>query len=252
MARPETIKTALGKRLRSVREAKGDPTRAEFSERLGFSAASLGNYERGDTQPDAAALVAYREVWSVNLEWLLTGAGEMFHERKPLGVASPLRDPTEAVRRSALPDISGIGSNDQMVTIPMYEEITAAAGSGDMPHGEIPTRMIAFNAQFLRDHGATPSACSIITAKGESMYPAIPDGAMLVVDHSQIAVEHGFIYVFNIGEMVVVKRASWSLSQKLTLKSDNPAHNYPDDTFSKEDADALNVVGRVIFYGRKA
>ena len=150
------------------------------------------------------------------------------------------------------PAFKEISEAKGMINLPMYQHVHASAGPGQMPADQEISSAISFEEKYLREMGATPKHCAVIEARGDSMSPAIPDGAMLVVDHSQIAVEHGFIYVFNIGEMVVVKRASWSLSQKLTLKSDNPAHNYPDDTFSKEDADALNVVGRVIFYGRKA
>lgn len=78
MARPETLKTDLGRRLRAVREKLGDPPREDFARLLGISAKTLGNYERGDNVPDAEALSAYREKTRVSINWLLTGDGEIF------------------------------------------------------------------------------------------------------------------------------------------------------------------------------
>jgi len=249
--RPEKpSKTELGQRLRAIRHATGNQPREKFAAILGLNIKTVAAYERGERTPDATAMAAYQGRFGASADWLISGNGEMFLGRKSLGAEPFLRDPTETLRRSALPSISGSESNEQMVSIPMYEEINASAGSGDMPLGETPSRMIAFNAQFLRDHGATPSACSIITAKGESMTPAIPDGALLVVDHSQTSVDHGRIYVFNVAEHLMVKRAHWSMTEELTLKSDNPSSSYPDEKFSLHDVDELSVVGRVVLQSK--
>lgn len=49
-----------------------------FGKSLGVSRASLAYYERGERTPDANVLSRYRTDLGVSLEWLLTGAGEMF------------------------------------------------------------------------------------------------------------------------------------------------------------------------------
>lgn len=72
MARAETFKTELSRRLRAIRQAVGDPTREDFAIRLGISAKSLGNYERGDNVPDATVLAAYQREFSVDLNLLLS------------------------------------------------------------------------------------------------------------------------------------------------------------------------------------
>ncbi|MEP5810507.1 MAG: helix-turn-helix transcriptional regulator [Roseibium sp.] len=83
MARPETIKTELAQRLRDVRHRLGDPVRAEFSKKLGIGQSSLANYERGDSVPDANVLLAYREQFGVNGDWLISGQGPMFLNGTP-------------------------------------------------------------------------------------------------------------------------------------------------------------------------
>lgn len=77
MARPEKIKTELGQRLRNIRMSNGNLDREEFSKFLGINSKTLGNYERGDSAPDANTLALYQKLYGVNINWLVTGKGNM-------------------------------------------------------------------------------------------------------------------------------------------------------------------------------
>ncbi|WP_273755642.1 helix-turn-helix domain-containing protein [Bartonella sp. MM73XJBT.G] len=74
-----TPKTPLAKRLTEVRKFVG-LSRNIFSVKIGISIQGLGNYERGDRIPDAIILSSYGEKFGVNLNWLVTGHGEMFSD----------------------------------------------------------------------------------------------------------------------------------------------------------------------------
>ncbi|MEP1931954.1 MAG: helix-turn-helix transcriptional regulator [Roseibium sp.] len=79
MARPETEpKTPLARRLRDIRRAQGDIERGEVAKRLGISANSVSRYERGEQEPSYSVFAAYSSVFSIDLNWLLTGNGSMF------------------------------------------------------------------------------------------------------------------------------------------------------------------------------
>jgi transcriptional regulator with XRE-family HTH domain len=79
LARPETEpKTPLAQRLRELRRKCGDPQRNELAKLFGVSVTAIATYERGDREPAASVLAAYAEVFGANLNWLLTGEGEMF------------------------------------------------------------------------------------------------------------------------------------------------------------------------------
>ena len=82
------------------------------------------------------------------------------------------------------------------------------------------------------------------------MKPTIPDGSILVVDHSQRDVTHGCIYVFNVCDQLLVKRARWRMDGRLELVSDNVDEGYPVETFGPEAVDDLRVVGRVVYFCR--
>lgn len=237
MARPEVVKTDLARRLRTVRESTGAPSREEFAQLLGFSVKTLANYERGDTQPDALTLAAYRQVVGVDTNWLITGVGEPFR--------------TQANSQEA--QSSGLDSNlDQpnFVRLPVYSEVSASAGPGIVPASERANNVVAFDRAFLRDQGGNPERCSIIFARGTSMKPTIPDGAILIVDHSQRDIDNGCIYVFSVCDHLLVKRARWRMDGRLELVSDNKNEDYPIETFGPEAIDDLRVVGRVVYFCR--
>jgi phage repressor protein C with HTH and peptisase S24 domain len=231
----------FGERLTNVRKSMGYSSRKSLAHELRIHPETLGGYERGETKPDFEFLADYKQRFSVDLNWLLTGEGNMV-----------LPSPEENDGSDGGMEFHLQVKNRDMIALPMFGGVQASAGPGSVHSSEEITSAIAFDPQYLRDLGAKPNQCSVITAQGESMTPTIPDGALLVVDHSQISVEHGCIYVFNVADRLVVKRARWSMDQILTLISDNPSPDYPDEQFNDERAYQLNVVGRVVFHGRRA
>ncbi|AQX20045.1 helix-turn-helix protein [Bartonella sp. WD16.2] len=79
MARPETeAKTVFGKRLRHIRLALGDPSREILAKNFSMTKNSIAFYERGEREPNLSVLQAYRTLYGVNINWLLTGQGKMF------------------------------------------------------------------------------------------------------------------------------------------------------------------------------
>lgn len=134
-----------------------------------------------------------------------------------------------------------------LIYLPEYN-IRASAGSGASVSSEMIVRDVGFHERFLRDLGATPNQCSIIRAVGDSMYPTIPEGALLVIDHSQIGIDHGGIFVLGIGEALLVKRMRRRIDGDIDLISDN-AH-YAPETLSSDGISDLRVIGRVVYFCR--
>lgn len=229
MARPSVAKTPFAQRLTAVREALGYKERKAFAGILGMHPDTLGGYERGDTFPDQAFLSRYKLDFSVNLDWLITGEGESFQTQES--------DPQDL-------------NQPDFVRLPVFSDIHASAGPGAVPTSEHANNVVAFDRMFLRDQGGNPDHCSIIFARGTSMRPTIPDGSILVVDHGQRDVAHGCIYVFNVCDQLLVKRARWRMDGRLELVSDNVDEGYPVETFGPEQVDDLRVVGRVVYFCR--
>lgn len=229
LARPEIEpKTQLGLRLREVRAHLKIEDRDVFASQLGLSKGGLAHYERGERVPDASVLQAYREIFGVDANWLLTGNGSMFSKETAAN--------TLAV------------TERDFVLMPQYD-VRASAGNGLIAVNQMPTSETAFERRFLRDLGGAPDHCFLMWSTGDSMLPAIPDNSLMIVDSSQTTVDHGRIYVFSVANAVLVKRANWRMDGRLDLISDNIAGKYPVETFDANRVEDLVVVGRVIFVG---
>lgn len=227
LARPEVEpKTPMAARLREFRRGIGDPDRDEFAKAIGVSKTTLASYERGESEPTASVLLAYREKFGADLIWLVGGTNKDDDVQLPAVGDCP-------------PDF---------VMMPQYD-VRASAGNGLLAVNQMPTSETAFERKFLRDLGGAPDHCFLMWSAGDSMLPTIPDNALLIVDASQTTVDHGRIYVFSVGNAVLVKRANWRMDGRLELISDNTAGKYPVETFDANRVEDLAVVGRVIFVG---
>lgn len=209
----------------------------------GVTPEQLNKWINGKVKVPVEALRLLAEAANSDFSWLATGIGRPVHAR-PVQIRRIVEGTAEATS-----DATGL---DQLnfVRLPIYAEVQASAGPGAVPVSEQANNVVAFDRGFLRDQGGNPDRCSIIFARGTSMKPTIPDGAILVVDHSQRDVAHGCIYVFNVCDQLLVKRARWRMDGKLELVSDNKTEDYPVETFGPEQVDDLRVVGRVVYFCR--
>ncbi len=70
----------LGKRIRFIREKKSW-NQSELANKLGLeSAVAISKYESDQREPDISKLIKLSELGEVDLNWLLTGKGEMKRE----------------------------------------------------------------------------------------------------------------------------------------------------------------------------
>lgn len=236
MARPSIAKTPFAQRLTAVRLAVGDKDRKAFAEQLGMNAETLGGYERGDSLPDHWFLEDYKRRFSVNLDWLLTGDGEMFHP--PTG--RPNSAPALGAENHRDPD--------KIVYLPFYPDVHAAAGLGAVPSSEMQDGIVAFDQQLLRALDVSENACSVIRSSGDSMLPTIPDKSLLVVDHSQNIPRDGCIMVIGLGDDILVKRIRRWTDGRIDLISDNTLFSV--ETLGPDALAQLRIVGRVIYICR--
>lgn len=174
-----------------------------------------------------------------------TSTPSLFNAAK---IASCLGVSLDDLAGLALAKSGGPDSHD-LVPLPFYEDVQASAGAGlSAPSWPRAESAVAFDQGFLRDKGATPDRCTVIKARGDSMSPTIPDGSLLVVDHSQTQVSNGFIMVISLGDDLLVKRIRRRLDGLIDLISDNQA--YAPETLGPDMLQQLRVVGRVVYFCR--
>lgn len=106
---------------------------------MGIPADTLGSYERGIRSPEMSLLAIYSERFGINLNWLITGLGEMFADPKMTIPKSPAINPTifaavkEAVTRVNKGEGVYLRDGEQEVeTIRWYNKLVEMAdGSAD-------------------------------------------------------------------------------------------------------------------------
>lgn len=66
----------FGERLKQIRNSHS-MTHQDFAESLGITRLTVIRYENGERFPDAQFLLALHEKYFVDINWLLTGKGDM-------------------------------------------------------------------------------------------------------------------------------------------------------------------------------
>jgi phage repressor protein C with HTH and peptisase S24 domain len=140
-------------------------------------------------------------------------------------------------------------SSNGLVSV-IRHPVAASAGPGAVVTEELGKPYFAFDERWLKSLTSTPAAkLSIIRVEGDSMAPTLSAGNDILVDLGDASggLRDG-IYVLRLDDSVVVKRIALNpLGRRVTVQSDNPSYpDWPDCSI-----DELNVIGRVIWSGRK-
>lgn len=136
---------------------------------------------------------------------------------------------------------------DALEQVPFYN-ITASAGFNAISEGTYaPDDYIGLSKQWLSVRGFYLSQLAFITASGDSMYPTISDGDMLLINLGAKQPKDGKIYVLRSGEQIWVKRVQ-GIINGIRLISDNKELYGPVDVVFNEAVD-FEVIGQVVYIG---
>lgn len=137
----------------------------------------------------------------------------------------------------------------ELVNVPIMT-VEASAGYGALAEMEAQSAQFGFDPGWLRKLTASKaSKLSIIRVVGESMEPTLADGDEVMVDlgDGQERLRDG-IYVLRMDQALSVKRIALEpQGRRVSLTSDNPT--YP--SWQGLERKKLNVIGRVLWFGRK-
>ncbi len=237
-----------GERIRAERTRLGLGL-VEFGKKTGVSKGSQILYEKGNP-PTVDYLVAAGKA-GADIIFILTGQRGQNIQPK-VGTQVRRNDgailATHTGRTDKVPDAVSPTDASAFAFLPFYEDVQAAAGAGAAVISDAAHSVIGFARDLLRESGASPQTCTVIRARGDSMSPTIPDGALLVVDHSQQEISNGYITVIGIGEDILVKRVRRRLDGMIDLISDNRA--YEPETLGPAALQQLRVIGRVVYFCR--
>ncbi|ODS10080.1 LexA family transcriptional regulator [Vibrio scophthalmi] len=131
-----------------------------------------------------------------------------------------------------------------------YYDIQASAGHGALVEIEMPTQ-ISFSESYLsKELRVQPDDVFMMRVGGDSMYPTLQDGALIVVKRINEFYGDG-VYVFRINGQIMVKRLQFQPT-KIIFKSDNTHLYEPWEVLHKELEDIdFQILGKVIWGGGK-
>ncbi len=102
-------------------------------------------------------------------------------------------------------------------------EVEVAAGGGAVNIDEAPEKgRLWFRRDWLDRHGIDTTQCVVISVRGESMEPTLPDGCSILVDRSRTRRRAGGIFVIDAEDGLIVKRLG-KAGRRWLLVSDHPS-----------------------------
>ncbi|MCA0957364.1 S24/S26 family peptidase [Mameliella alba] len=141
---------------------------------------------------------------------------------------------------------------ERFATIARYEA-SAAAGHGAVNLDAPPKDHLAVPRDWLIETGIRPDRCILITARGDSMAPAISNGDLVMIDRHRTEITSGKLYVYNDPDNGTrVKRLELLPGTAIIARSDNPDQKrFPPEyhTGPAMNAVSQNILGEVVWSG---
>jgi len=215
-------------RIREIRESLNLKI-AEFARGLNVPRSTLVGWEEGKTV-SIEILKPLEKTYGVNVDWVLTGEGEMYlpDRDKPIGH-------THATGMKPIPVYNEHDLPNKSFVVPLLDQRLSAGGGSHLPDEDTPIALVPVPA-YLSGYGKRLAALTVV---GDSMYPTLRRGDMVVCD------SHGWsgegIYALRMGGDGFVKRLT-KKPGRMVIISDNP--KYPPQEEPEESED-IQIIGRV-------
>lgn len=143
----------------------------------------------------------------------------------------------------------GLTSEDDFALVPRAH-VQVSAGHGALVYEEGRLGALSFRRSFLQEIGVSPASAVVVTVKGRSMEPTIPDGSVLLVSRSSKHIIDREIYAYRRDGELYVKRLV-KRGTGIVALSDNPDKEmYPDSELDESITD-LEILGRALWMGAR-
>ncbi len=228
----------IGKRLEELRKVL-KLSQKEIAEKIKIPQRTYSNYENESNKIPQDILQSIATIFHVNLNWLLTGEGEMFLKPWVLGQTRL----GESYLACDSENFCNKKTQSEVVYLPVLDA-KVSAGHGIENFEIVYTDKYALEKRLIMPY--SPDKCKFLQVKGDSMYPTLHEGDYIVV--AEGVIDTNGIYVLNRGGQLFVKRLEFRLATNtLIIKSDNP--NYSTEEISQEKINEhFLIIGRVILH----
>ena len=213
----------INERFASIRREIGLNVK-EFAESLGMEPTTVSSIESGKREPSKEVLLNLAIKYAISLNWIFTGIGtKNLVEAVGTGTDIPIYNPTD------------IDKNGKSFVIPLLDQKLSAGSGQELPDSDdvsvlipVPSRLAKFGKNL-----------AALTVDGDSMYPTLDRGDMVVCDSCGWSGEG--VYALRMSGEGFVKRLS-KAPGKIVIISDNPKYPIREEPEGSQD---FEIIGRV-------
>ncbi len=229
----------FGELLRLVRQRTGK-SQGAFAALGGVSKNSQLQYEKGETAPSVSYLLKLRDA-GIDVSSLWLDPDDIDAIEIGQGAIGPI------AARYGLGGYKVKASVDELDLVKVNEIDLAYGFGGTYSDVPVETQVLHFPRTWLETITHTPpSSLTFARGRGDSMQPTLQDGDIVLIDRSIRNVrEQDAVWALTVGDIAMIKRVR-AKGERVSVLSDND--RVPPDEYHHEE---INIVGRVIFIGRR-
>jgi len=136
------------------------------------------------------------------------------------------------------------------INLPFYE-VKASAGDGLLVESEKQTHLISFKPEWLnKEIGVNANDVFLMLVDGDSMYPTLKNGAMIMVNKYFNGLSDG-IYVLRHDSNLLVKRLQLLPAGIIKVISDNNMYEPWEIKKDHINGNEIELIGRVVWSGQR-
>ena len=244
----------VGQKIREARNNAG-LKQPELAAKLGWGQSRISNYERNVREPGIQDLRDIAKALNVDISFFISGTSLVppiaasrikdFVSEKEFVAGLVAESNAHAYGGFELWDSKTPLHSDE-VALPFYMEVELSAGAGSEVQREDNGFKLRFAKSTLRKSGVQPEHAACVKITGDSMEPVLPDGSTVGIDTNDKNIKDGKMYAIDHDGMLRVKMLYRLPGGGLRVKSYN-SHEYPDETYTPEQAVAIKVIGKVFW-----
>ncbi|MFM2482767.1 S24 family peptidase [Celerinatantimonas sp. YJH-8] len=231
-------KESIGDRIRRVRKEL-KLTQKDIAKSIGVSAASVTQWERGDTTPKGANLIALCNRLKLDPAWLQTGKEQQ----------QAFKGNAELLGNMQVWDSQTPLGEDE-VALPFLTDVNLSAGNGFVNEAEVDHGFrLRFAKSTLKRYQVEPENAVCVVVTGNSMEPVLPDGSTVGIDRGCQQLIDGKIFAINHNGELFIKKLYKLPGGGLRIFSFNE-QEYPPREYSEQQIieQKITLIGRVFWY----
>ncbi|MGP9557522.1 MULTISPECIES: XRE family transcriptional regulator [Psychrobacter] len=242
--------STLAERVKLARD-RLNLSQQDVADATGMSQPSYYKIEKGLTKR-TTYINELAKVFEVNVDWLANGSGEMLSgaankakDTKSTGNEAVTNSKIELARILEAGSVSTDDSDDDMVSIPIYDlYFCCGDGNGSCEFENIKGYR-KLPPSFFKDRNIRPEDFKLICAINDSNYPYIKDGDEVGIVITDREVKDGEYYAILLDGDRMIKQIFREAGGSYRLSSFNKA--YPDKVVTPEHNESLIIAGRQVY-----